>query len=128
MSASPRARFGGVSAQLLLCAALTCAVPFLAPRAASAQHPAHAAFADAGTLTLAVGSAPSDLDPASDEYNSSDIIQRVLGEALVTFDGSHIDRFVPLLATSWQVNPAHSVWTFHLRHGVTFHTGRCCMT
>jgi peptide/nickel transport system substrate-binding protein len=37
-------------------------------------------------------------------------------------------RFKPVLATSWSSNANKSVWTFQLRHGVKFHTGRCCMT
>jgi peptide/nickel transport system substrate-binding protein len=51
-----------------------------------------------------------------------------MAETLVDYKGSRVDQFVPLLATSWQANANKSVWTFHLRHGVRFHTGRCCMT
>ena len=51
-----------------------------------------------------------------------------IAEDLVTYKGSNVDQFVPQLATSWSANANKSVWTFHLRHGVRFHTGRCCMT
>jgi ABC-type transport system substrate-binding protein len=30
----------------------------------------------------------------------------------------------PLLATSWSSADGGKTWTFHLRHGVHFHTGR----
>ncbi len=33
------------------------------------------------------------------------------------------ERFTPLLATSWEPNEDGTVWTFHLREGVTFHDG-----
>jgi peptide/nickel transport system substrate-binding protein len=32
-------------------------------------------------------------------------------------------RIAPQLATSWSVNSTNDVYTFHLRHGVTFHDG-----
>lgn len=33
------------------------------------------------------------------------------------------ERFTPLLAESWESNADGTEWTFHLRHGVTFHDG-----
>ena len=32
-------------------------------------------------------------------------------------------EIAPRLAESWDVNPTHDVYTFHLRQGVTFHDG-----
>ncbi|WP_099022441.1 ABC transporter substrate-binding protein [Mycolicibacterium palauense] len=32
-------------------------------------------------------------------------------------------EIAPRLAESWEVNPTNDVYTFHLRHGVTFHDG-----
>ena len=42
-------------------------------------------------------------------------------EYLIGLDPS--GRFIPKLATSWEVNPAADTWTFTLREGVPFHFG-----
>jgi peptide/nickel transport system substrate-binding protein len=34
-----------------------------------------------------------------------------------------VEGVLPRLATSWESNPEGTVWTFHLREGVTFHDG-----
>jgi peptide/nickel transport system substrate-binding protein len=99
----------------------------IAPRGALAQH--HAApFVNSGTVTFVTDQTPSDIDPANNEVAGSDVIARSVAEPLVAPDGSSITRFKPVLATSWKTNANKSVWTFYLRHGVKFHTGRCCMT
>jgi len=100
----------------------------LAPRAASAQRQPTAPFVNSGTLTIAGYGSAADLDPASNELASSADIARNIDETLVTLDGAHGDRYVPALAAGWTSNADKSVWTFSLRHGVRFHTGRCCMT
>jgi peptide/nickel transport system substrate-binding protein len=70
----------------------------------------------------------ADLDPASDEFYGSDTIARNIDDELIALDHSSLSHFIPKLATSWSSNADKSVWTFYLRHGVVFHTGRCCMT
>jgi ABC-type transport system substrate-binding protein len=100
----------------------------LAPCTALAQHRAAASFVDTGTLTIADYGSAADLDPASDELASSATIARNIDETLVNLDGAHGDRYVPALAMRWITNADKSVWTFSLRHGVRFHTGRCCMS
>ncbi len=100
----------------------------LAPCTALAQHRAAAPFVDTGTLTIADYGSAADLDPASDELASSATIARNIDETLVNLDGAHGDRYVPALAMRWITNADKSVWTFSLRHGVRFHTGRCCMS
>lgn len=94
----------------------------------SAQRPSTAPFADAGTMTFVTDGSAADLDPASNELGASALVTHNIDNNLVDFDGRRIDRFVPSLATSWSANANKSVWTFHLRHGVRFHTGRCCLT
>jgi peptide/nickel transport system substrate-binding protein len=99
-----------------------------APRATAAHGRALLPAADLGTVMFATDGAPADIDPASDALIASDVVARSVAETLVGLDGASVDRYTPVLATSWDVNATKSVWTFHLRHGVRFHTGRCCMT
>ncbi len=100
----------------------------------SARHVAasssHGAFINSGTVTVATPADPNDLDPAAGVSAAANVmIIRNMAETLVDYyKGVNISRFVPLLATSWHANKNKSVWTFNLRHGVRFHTGRCCMT
>jgi peptide/nickel transport system substrate-binding protein len=108
--------------------ALVGSLLLLSPRAASAQRHASAPFVDSGTVTMVTDGTAADIDPASNELAASANIGINIDETLVAPDGASIDRFVPLLATSWSTNADKSVWTFKLRHGVWYHTGRCCMT
>ena len=127
---SSRAHPGGRWAAALLLAAL-CGGLALAPGAGSPVRAAgrHAAPAiDSGTVTFVTDQSASDIDPASDEVAGSDVLARSVAEPLVAPDGASMARFKPVLATSWKANANASVWTFYLRHGVAFHTGRCCMT
>jgi peptide/nickel transport system substrate-binding protein len=108
---------------------LCCSLVLVAPRASLAHDREDAGFVDSGTVTYLTPRGPSDIDPASIVVAASNVIFAAnLDEGLVTFDGSNIDKFVPVLASSWTTNADSSVWTFHLQHGVKFHTGRCCMT
>ncbi len=119
-------RIGKCLAPAALAATFICSLALVAPRASAAQP--RAAFIDTGTVTLVTNTSPSDIDPANDEVAGSDQIARNVAEPLVAPDGTSITRFKPVLATSWSHNSNSSVWVFHLRHGVMFHTGRCCMT
>jgi ABC-type transport system substrate-binding protein len=44
-------------------------------------------------------------------------------ETLIFYDGEHTDQFLPALAESWEISDDGSVYTFHIRSGVTFHDG-----
>jgi peptide/nickel transport system substrate-binding protein len=46
-----------------------------------------------------------------------------LYQGLVQYSDGPNTKIVPDLATSWSVNKTNTVFTFHLRHGVTFHDG-----
>lgn len=96
-------------------------------RQASA-HRVHAGFIDQGTLTYATSGDIADLDPANNEFEYADTVERNIDDTLVLLAGTSLNSFEPDLATSWSSNKDKSVWTVHLRHGVKFHTGRCCMT
>ena len=61
-------------------------------------------------------------DPAT-EYSDGIIAMSNMYETLTRYDAAtHTVR--PLLATSWSTAGNGLSWTFHLRHGVRFHTGR----
>ena len=125
----PRSRhLFGAPARLLLLAALLCSVVLATPRASAAQRLAAAPFRDAGTVTLLRDDEATDIDPASNAVSSGGTIVGNIDEALVHPMGTSMVRFTPVLATSWSTNADKSVWTFHLRQGVRFHTGRCCLT
>jgi peptide/nickel transport system substrate-binding protein len=61
-------------------------------------------------------------DPAT-EYSDGIIAMSNVYETLTRYDPvAH--RVDPLLATNWSHSPNGLTWTFQLRHGVYFHTGR----
>jgi peptide/nickel transport system substrate-binding protein len=100
----------------------------LTSRTAAAQHRVAAPFVDSGTMTLVGDGLATDIDPANNESEFGDTVVRNVDEDLIRLAGSTLSSYEPDLATSWSHNADKSVWTFHLRHGVRFHTGRCCMT
>jgi peptide/nickel transport system substrate-binding protein len=61
-------------------------------------------------------------DPAT-EYSNGIIAMNNMYETLTRYD-SATRTVTPLLATSWSKSANGLTWTFHLRHGVHFHTGR----
>jgi peptide/nickel transport system substrate-binding protein len=61
-------------------------------------------------------------DPAT-EYSDAIIAMSQMYETLTRYDTA-AHRLEPLLATSWSSADGGKTWTFHLRHGVHFHTGR----
>ncbi len=73
-------------------------------------------------MTVAVESAPSDLDPASSYDENSNIPLRGIYEGLVTLKGDSLSETVPVLAESVD-NNKDTVYTFKLRKGVKFHDG-----
>lgn len=118
-----------MSVRALLSTALIGSSAIFAPGIATAKYVAAAsAFVDSGTMTVVADATAVDLDPASDENYGSDNIARNIDDELVANDHASISKFFPKLAVSWSSNPDQSVWTFHLRRGVKFHTGRCCLT
>src|SRR6516162_2085086 len=61
-------------------------------------------------------------DPAT-EYSDGILAMSQMYETLTRYDAA-THRVEPLLATSWSSADGGKTWTFHLRHGVHFHTGR----
>ena len=76
---------------------------------------------DRDTLILR-DSDPSTLDPAmARETGSVGYIMQIFS-GLVAFDENM--NLVPDIAESWETDNSNTVYTFHLREGVTFHDGR----
>ena len=75
-----------------------------------------------GTLTVCQPAEPPGLDPTA---NTAAAIDRVvfanIYEGLVKVDPN--GRFIPGLASAWQVSPDGRTYTFHLRPEVEFHNG-----
>src|SRR5215212_2892320 len=79
--------------------------------------------AEPGTLIIAMNGSPSDLDPHSVYDYRSAMPLRGPYEGLIALEGGATDKYVPVLAESWEANDDKSVWTFTIRSGVTFHDG-----
>jgi peptide/nickel transport system substrate-binding protein len=62
------------------------------------------------------------LDPARITDNESVEVVDEIYDRLIHWQPGSTD-VAPGLATSWELDPAGRVWTFHLRAGVTFHDG-----
>ena len=71
------------------------------------------------TLTIAVASEPNTLNPGIAANNER--FERLLFNGLLCQEGTEI---VGDLAESWEVSDDGLVWTFHLRDGVYFHSGK----
>ncbi len=77
---------------------------------------------DSGTLSYYLTADPVTLDPAlSTDVQSGEMIT-MLFDNLVRFDVEA--TLVPGVASRWEVDSTATVYTFHLRPGVTFHDGR----
>jgi peptide/nickel transport system substrate-binding protein len=126
--ANMRSNCGARAARIVSAMMLVTGLGLLAPRSSLARNN-FASSTDAGTVTFVTGGGPADLDPASIVTAAANVtVTANMDEGLIGYAGSSVEKFVPLLATSWSSNANRSVWTFHLRKGVKFHSGRCCMT
>jgi peptide/nickel transport system substrate-binding protein len=80
------------------------------------------------TIGMTAGDIPNlDTVLSSDQgYEGYRFVGNQLYDGLTKYDleqGTEIPKIVPGLATSWTANADASVWTFHLRTGVTFTDG-----
>ena len=107
------------------CVALIAGASIVAsPVLANRSHAVARGPVDNGTVTMVTDGSAADLDGASDELASSANIARNIQETLLTFAGSSITKYRPVLATSWKSENGGKVWIVNLRHNVKFHTGR----
>jgi peptide/nickel transport system substrate-binding protein len=89
----------------------------------SSTRAARLSSTPADTLIVAYAESPVDLDPGTSYDSQAATVLRGEYEGLVRLRGSSTTAIVGALAQSWTVSPDHKVYTFHLRHGVTFHDG-----
>lgn len=73
------------------------------------------------TLTVALSSGPETLDPHVASSRAVPLLEN-LYEPLAGLQGDTLE-ITPMLAESWDVSEDGTVFTFHLRAGVTFHDG-----
>ena len=78
--------------------------------------------AAAGSLVIAATTPPDTLDPQKSALNQTWPTWQLSYECLVRADPD--GRIRPLLATSYRVNDASTVYDFTLRQGVRFHNGQ----
>ena len=91
--------------------------------ASSAASPSASAAATNQTFTYASHTqVVTDLDPAT-SYSNEVIAMHDVYESLTYYDAV-TKKVMPALASSWTSSPDGKTWTFTLRSGVTFHTGR----
>ena len=94
-----------------------------APAATEAPTTGEFKSKDPTSLVDAQIGEPETLDPAlSYETAGAEIIQNVY-EPLLFYDGEATDKFVPVLAESWELSEDGTVYTFQIREGVKFHDG-----
>ncbi len=80
--------------------------------------------ADTTTFTEATIGDIDTMDPAlAYDTASGEVIQNIY-DTLVFYDGESTDTFVPSLAESWELSDDGTVYTFHIRQGVTFQEGQ----
>jgi peptide/nickel transport system substrate-binding protein len=116
---SPRRRLAAFALTAVLAGAGIISQPAFARLSHASSH-----AGNGGTVTLVTDGSAADLDGATDELASSAMVARNIQDTLLTFKGSSISQYRPLLATSWQATNGGKTYIFHLRHGVKFHTGR----
>src|ERR1700745_4035404 len=111
-----RGRLIAVAAAAVPVLALTACAGSTSP--GSTQQPVNRVFTYDTTAPVMVDGG----DPAH-EYSAGILAMSEMYETLTRYN-SATNTVGPLLATSWTSADGGKTWTFHLRHGVLFHTGR----
>lgn len=93
-----------------------------APAAGGTSAAGAAAPHKGGTLVVAFTSDPEVLDPQITTSILAGYVISVLYDTLITrdYDGS----FKPSLAEKWEISPDGKTYTFTMKKGVTFHSGK----
>jgi len=73
-------------------------------------------------VVQAIGADPESLNPITDQDAVGQMIVSTIFEGLLVMDNYTL-KLKPLLAESYEISPDQLTYTFHLRHGVTWHDG-----
>jgi peptide/nickel transport system substrate-binding protein len=73
-------------------------------------------------IGIAGGSTQDSLDPSRVLYDSTFLIAATVRNSLVGLDPS--GKLLPNLAEKWEASDDFKKWTFYIRPGVTFHSGK----
>ena len=103
---------------LLISVLLSSAMVFLLPGCGTA---APAAPERSRIVNIGYSEKPTTLDPHHQSNQGSENPARMVFETLIYSD--HQGNYTPMLAESWEIDPAGMFWTFKLRQGVTFSNG-----
>ncbi|MBB3609717.1 ABC transporter substrate-binding protein [Rhizobium sp. BK602] len=76
---------------------------------------------DGGVLKVGLGTDTAIIDPSITGSSITAVITRNIVDSLV--GQAEDNSFKPWLAERWEINPDNTVYTFHLRKGVTFSDG-----
>ncbi len=80
--------------------------------------------ADKSTLIIATAWEPLGLDPAFNYQTAGNTVIMNVYETLIFYDRQHPSKFIPQLATDWQISEDGKTYTFTIREGVKFHEGQ----
>jgi peptide/nickel transport system substrate-binding protein len=81
---------------------------------------------DPTTFVIAAARPPTDLDPHSSYDPGSGMVLQGAFESLIRLAPDGSGTYEGAIAEAWEANADQSVWTFHIRDGVTFHDGTPC--
>ena len=84
--------------------------------------PAGSTTGESGTLTVALASSPSKLDPIHYTGTYEGQIIGQVCDRLIEYNDA-LDTYVPSLATSWEVSEDGMTYIFQIRQGVKFQNG-----
>jgi len=113
-----RGRLIAVAATAVPVLSLTACAGSTSPASTQQQQPVNKVFTYDTTAPVMVDG----WDPAT-EYSDGILAMSEMYETLTRYN-SATNSVGPLLATSWASADGGKTWTFHLRHDVSFHTGR----
>ena len=113
--------FAAVAALGLVLAA--CGGDAASPSASDAEPSASVGGQAGGTFVFGGARLADSLDPALTSDGESFRIHRQVYETLVDLAPNSTNELIGGLAETWEGEPEDTVYTFHLREGVTFHDG-----